>query len=212
MDGRESIYNYIKGNIDIETGRLKDGAGNLPDDEKIFKPGELRWVAGGMDGGFGHHGSGGNDLKKGKKIANLLRSISKKGSTKSKIELYNILVEDSLIDCIDTALEMAIKSGLSIEPFLHDFAQFLTTKSPDRGPVKFGIALLGLIRDPQDLDVIKTLGKHEEFTLYSAVAITSSLENPDIELFKLAQSVDGWGRSNWSKDSHKQAIHQSRHG
>ena len=69
-----------------------------------------------------------------------------------------------------------------------------STEAPDRGPVKFGIVLLGLIGDDADLDIIKLLGKNEEFTLYASVAISNILEDPDMELWELAKYVDGWGK------------------
>ena len=74
------------------------------------------------------------------------------------------------------------------------FARSLATTAPDRGPVKLAIALLGVIRNRGDVEIVADLGRHEEFTLYSAVALTNALPHPDDELFELAQSVFGWGR------------------
>lgn len=188
-----SIYQHISDNLDSQSGRLKESAYKLPDDERRFKPTDLRWVAGGMDGAFGHH-SGGQDLEQADEIANLLHNFAKSGSRNSEQRIYNILLNDSLVGYIDTALEKAVELGISPEPYLHGFANLLTTRSPDRGPVKFGIAILGLIRDPADLAIIKLLGKHEEFTLFSAVAISNLAKNPEVELFELAKTVDGWGK------------------
>jgi hypothetical protein len=80
---------------------------------------------------------------------------------------------------------------------LHQLALWLAEKSPDRGPVKFAIALFGVIPGSDNNDLLLTLGKHEEFTLYVAVAL-SNREGDQAEgkLFELAKSVDGWGRIN----------------
>ena len=57
------------------------------------------------------------------------------------------------------------------EPELHELARRLATESPDRGPVKFGIAMLGSMGDERDLDIVRTLALHDEFGLYAAEAI-----------------------------------------
>ena len=103
-------------------------------------------------------------------------------------------MDDNLLGFIDPALGEIANSGISTEPYLHDFAMFLAKGAPDRGPVKFAIALLGIMRYESDKEVISVLGRHEEFTLYSAVALSNLLPNPDLELWDLAKMVDGWGR------------------
>ena len=188
-----SIFGYMESNLDKE-GKLTVKGNRLPDEERRYKDEKFRWVSGGMDGAFGHHGGGGNSEKDAKNVADLVKSISQKNTQSKKVELYNILLKDNLMDFVDPALEKIGASCVSIEPHLHEYAKWLAFQSPDRGPVKFGIALLGLIRDKNDMDKIITLGKHEEFTLFSAVALTNTYENPEQKLWKLAKFVDGWGK------------------
>ncbi len=188
-----SIFEHVISNLDNQ-GKLTEKGNNLPDEERRYKDEKLRWVAGGMDGAFGHHGGGGNAEKVATNVADLVKSISQNNSQTKKVELYNLLLKDNLIDFVDPALERVVASNVSIEPYLHDYAKWLAFQSPDRGPVKFGIALLGLIRDTNDMDRILTLGKHEEFTLFSVVALTNTYDNPELELWDLAKFVDGWGK------------------
>jgi hypothetical protein len=54
-------------------------------------------------------------------------------------------------------------------------------EAPDREPVKFGIAILGLFRQPADEELFQALGRHDEFTLFCAVALTNSSEDHDEE-------------------------------
>ncbi len=185
------IYEHIKNNID-PTGKLSDAGDKLPDDSRRFKEGDLRWVSGGMDGTFGHHGGG--NRKAVNKIAKLTKKISENGRRKDKIEIYNLLIEDNLMDFIDPTLEKIVNLNVHSEPHLHNWAKWLAFESPDRGAVKFGIALLGLIRDKEDLEKLLILGKHEEFTLFVAVAISNTLENAETYLWELAKYVDGWGK------------------
>ena len=188
-----SIFIYVKNNINPQ-GKLGEAAGKLPDDDRRFKPGELRWTAGGIDGAFGHHAGGGKNEQTAAKIAGLVNDIARGGSLKKKSAIYNLLLEDTLLDYIDPTLDKIIQLQPPINPYLHAFGRWLVRESPDRGPLKFGIALLGLIRDDSDLDDIVLIAKHDEFTLYSAVAVTNMLESPEKILWGMAKSVEGWGR------------------
>lgn len=192
-NNRPSIFGHIQSNLE-SSGRLVASAYNLPDEEVRYKNESLRWVAGGMDGTFGHHGNPGGNEKVAQKVASLIKAISKRNELANKLALYNMLSEDNIMDFIDPAMEKIIAAEPPVYPHLHNYARWLAFESPDRGPVKFGIALLGLVRDNSDVDKIITLGKHEEFTLFAAVAITNSLENSEQVLWELAKCVDGWGR------------------
>lgn len=188
-----SVFEHIQSHLDPR-GKLSEAGYSLPDEERRYKDEKLRWAPGALDGAFGHHGGSGNVERAAKKVAAFIKSISRRNALSHKIELYNILLRDNLLDFIDPALEKIVASGVPIDPYLHDYARWLSFKSPDRGPVKFGIALLGVIRDKNDIDKITILGKHEEFTLFAAVAIANTIENPEKELWELAQCVEGWGR------------------
>lgn len=188
-----SIFTHIKNNIN-PGGKLAETARKLPDDDRRFKPGELRWTAGGIDGAFSHHAGPGKNEQTAAKIASLVNDVARKGSLKKKAAVYNLLLEDTLLDYLDLTLEKIIQLQPPIKPYLHAFARWLVRESPDRGPLKFGIALLGIIRDDSDLDDIVLIAKHEEFTLYSAVAVSNMLESPEKVLWEMAKSVEGWGR------------------
>ena len=77
---------------------------------------------------------------------------------------------------------------------LYELARSFVTESPDREPVKFGIAILGLFRHQADEELFLTLGRHDEFTLFCAVALANAAENSEELLWALARNVDGWGR------------------
>ena len=80
---------------------------------------------------------------------------------------------------------------------LHALAYWLATESPDRGAVKVAVALLGLLTPACNTDLLTTLGLHEEFTLYAAVALANSLpeaQEREAAWWSLAKRVNGWGR------------------
>ena len=188
-----SIFGHIQSNLDSE-GKLTEAGYNLPDEIRRKGDEKLRWAPGAKDGIIAQNDSDRDLEMDAKKVVELIKKISAKNALSEKVELYNILLKDNLIGFVDYALAEIVASHVFIDPYLHEYAKWLAFKSPDRGPVKFGIALLGLFGDQMDIDNIFILGKHEEFTLFSAVAIINIGENPEKRLWDLAQYVEGWGR------------------
>ncbi len=54
--------------------------------------------------------------------------------------------------------------------------------------------MIGLFPANDARELLLALGRHEEFTLYSAVALLSSEDDPERRLYELARHVSGWGR------------------
>src|SRR5262245_54058838 len=85
------------------------------------------------------------------------------------------------------------RSGTIDQRCTRTFALTFTREAPDREPVKIAVALIGFVRDPQDRALVRTLGRHDELTLYAVVA-AAKLGEPDRDVFEIARHVDGWGR------------------
>jgi hypothetical protein len=191
---RPSIYEHIKSHIVAGETGLSDGGDDLPDDAEVFDEGGLRWVSGGMDGAFGHHGGGDYGQDAAKEVFGLVTSVLKNCTRESVRKLYEAFKEGSAIDLVDPLLELTIGEEDIDANRLHDLAIWLASKAPDREPVKVALAFLGVLQGSDDRETILTLARHEEFTLYASVAITNREENPDRTLWEIAKNVDGWGR------------------
>ncbi len=189
-----SIYRHILDNLDPETGLLKPTGISLPDEERRYANTKLRWVAGARDGTFGYHGNVNNYATTAHNVATHTIQVAESNGQQEKVMLYNLLVADDLLGYIDTAISEITQADISLYPYIHDFALSFAKNAPDRGPVKFAIALLGIIGDQIDKDIVSTLGLHEEFTLYTAVALSNMLADPEPDLWILAQKVQGWGK------------------
>jgi hypothetical protein len=189
-EGRPSLYQHVASRIDPETGRLPQSAERLPDEEDGAK---IRWAAGAIDGVMGHHaGSADEELRTkqlGKAIGDLLGA-----ATASNLAHVHRLSKDSLLGIIDHLTE-ALPGDERVDPDrLHQLGRLLALEAPDRETVKLGVALMGLIQGPDDSEIFATLGVHEEFTLFCAVALTRQNAEPEERLWELARRVDGWGR------------------
>ncbi len=197
---RPSIHGFIESQI--RDGRIggSDNDVELPDEAMIRDAQSLGWVAGGQDGVFAHHGSGGIEEKSAAAVFDALSAALSKATESNLRALYDLLCEDDLIGYIDPLIERIHQTSPSPDTLppdrLHSLARWLALNAPDRGPVKFAVAMLGLVEveSEEDRALLQTLGQHEEFTLYVAVAIRNRSEDWERDLFELAKQVTGWGR------------------
>ena len=111
-------------------------------------------------------------------------------------KLYAALMQEGAIYTVDGLSQMVRDTGGMAPQKFRTLFRWMATKAPDREPVKIAIAMLGLLEGAEDRALFLTLGRHEEFALYVAVALQNTLENPDRDLWNIAQKLEGWGRIN----------------
>ncbi|HEX6276428.1 MAG TPA: HEAT repeat domain-containing protein [Polyangiaceae bacterium] len=191
-EARVSIYEHVRAHVVAGVRGLTEGGERLPDERE---DGELGFVAGGLDGAFGRHGGGGSNRSAAKLLHRLLRVVLDDASANKLEKLYDQLLEQQSFEVVDPLLERIVERRDLDTARLQALAVWLATRSPDREPVKFAIALLGTLSSREHQPLVSLLGRHEEFTLFAAVAL-SNLGGDEAEeaLFELARNVDGWGR------------------
>ncbi|KZE73712.1 limonene hydroxylase [Paenibacillus elgii] len=189
--GKPSIYEYIVSALD-DQGRFNDAG--LPDDDEYWAGHSVRWVAGGMDGTFSHHAGGQADAAKVQALVQLLVKQSRNPGSKTRRATYLKLMQEDVLSIIDPLLESLRQHPGVVISNLYQEAEWFARSGAHRNVVKLGIALLGQFETEKHRELVVTLGKHDEFTLYSAVAIRGSLDNANETLFELAKAVDGWGK------------------
>jgi hypothetical protein len=172
--------------------KLPDIAQTLPDESSDDT--KIKWVAGAIDGVSNHHGAS-SEQTCVEEILTLLTKISVQPNKHDIEKLYNLINTEGTLSFIDD-LNNAIPEIDIDSDKLYEFTYWLATNSLDREIIKFSIAVLGCFTSKQT-DLFLLLGMHEEFTLYSAVALQKTLSSPEgVEnvLVTLAKKVDGWGR------------------
>jgi len=186
-EGKTSIYDHIR-----QQGDTVDGS--LPDDEEFWAGSRMRWVAGGLDGALGHHAAPAGASEDVRELIRLLVKLTRKPGTLKRKAVYEQLMKLDIGGSIDAVLEEIRQApGIEPEPLFYE-AKWFAECGAHRNVVKFGMAVLGLFRNEAVKDLLLTLGRHEEFTLYAAVAIMNGMENSNDVLFELAQTVHGWGK------------------
>ncbi|WP_157760995.1 hypothetical protein [Chitinophaga caeni] len=192
---RPAIFEILKANLDENDQPIVQEL-PLPDEDRIHiaDGNQLQWAAGARDGVLTFHANPAEITQKAVQIAELVKAIADNNGLDDRIALYGILMKDDVLHYLDTTIEHILNLSVKVRPYLHAFARWLAFHAPDRGAVKFGMALLGLIRDKEDMENICILGAHDEFTLFAVVAIVQMSDNPEGTLWRLGKKVHGWGR------------------
>src|SRR5882757_3872902 len=196
---RQSIYEFLD-TIPIDQALPRD-AQTLPDEDVFCEDAmtgggqrKLRWAAGALDGVSGHHVGSSREKDSAKAIFDAIAAVCHAPTHSQLKNLYAALLEGRALQSVDVLLPRIANSA--IDP-AHVFAlaQWLTTKSPDRGPLKFGIAFSGLFT-ASPVAPLLSLARHDEFTLYAVVALSKIVgeSERDITLWRIARLVHGWGR------------------
>jgi hypothetical protein len=193
-DQHPSILEFVRSHIDPGKPGVSEDGYTLPDEERIATGSKFRWAAGAMDGVTTHHMGTGDNEETVRRTVELVLAYSRQPTASHKAGVYQHVITAHVVSIIDPVIEALVNEQGIGHDRLYELARSFVTEAPDREPVKFGIAILGLFRQAADQNLFQTLGRHDEFTLFCAVAITNSSESHDEALWTLARNVTGWGR------------------
>lgn len=191
---RPSLYRHILAHLRPDEPGLAPGGEALPDQGLVEEGQPIRWAPGALDGVFGHHTEAGEPEETAQEVLDALRAFTRKASAERAAALYDLLAGSTAIVYVDHLLSAVLADERLPQDRLRETARWIAAGGPDREAVKIAIALLGLFRDTGDHDLLLVLGRHEELTLYTAVALGNSVEQPARILWDLARQVNGWGR------------------
>jgi hypothetical protein len=165
-----------------------DGEVELRDDKD---PEEIRWAPGAIDALLGRPSS--TKSTSARTVITALGALVRRPSDAAYRHFYDIILRDDAISIVDEML-----SVLSTQTMPRDkvaaVARHIARKSPDVNAVKCVLALLGVVGDVEDRELILTLGRFEELTIFAAVALQNLLGDAEDGIWSLAKSVRGWGR------------------
>lgn len=191
---RPSLYEHIRRHLQPDGTGLAPEGETLPDEEEKDDS-EVRWSAGSLDGTMGHHFGVGEEPENVGPVFTALRSVLDRAETARFRDLYEQLRQAQAVGIADPLLEVIQENQASLPlDRLRTLVRWLATQAPDREPVKVGMAILGLFGVKEDRALFLTLGRHEELTLFAAVALANLREAPEEALWELASGVTGWGR------------------
>jgi hypothetical protein len=187
-----SLYQFLLAHIDATTGRLAAEGERLPDDKD--EGNAIRWAPGALDGVATHHMGAGEETLRVKQIVNALQDLVTRAGEDGLSHLFSLVTREAVLGVMDEVVEQVRKNPRLRAERVHAVGLLLATEAPARDAVKFGAALLGTVQGPDDSELLTTLGLHDEFTLFAAVAIANQSDDAELALWDLAKRVDGWGR------------------
>jgi hypothetical protein len=173
---------------------LVEDADYLPDEPDLDD--QIRFASGAKDGIFGHHVGASAPNRRAKQLTKSLIALLERSTRKNVEHFYQLATREPILEVADLFVEEVLGASHRFDPdrFVA-VARCLALSAADREAVKLGIVMLGLVTcdDSEDRESLLTLGTHDEFTLYVAVAL-SRRGASELTLLELAKKVEGWGR------------------
>ncbi len=173
-----SIFEHIDAHVQPGVPGLAEGGHQLPDDEEIVAaPGDPADVEDAVE-----------------RIYAALVTLAAKPNSGRHRRVCELFREGDVRGRID-----ALRDRLSADPPAHADRLYpelheIFLRSGYRDEVKYAMALMAGFGRREDADLFRVVGRHEEFTLYAAVALATVSDDPLGDWLDLLPHVAGWGR------------------
>ena len=172
-----------------------DGQSELKTDDDAEARDGLRFAPGAIDGLATHHQR--LEMPDGKHavdaVVDSFKRLVRSDEDAARRAFYRSLLAPIGPEDVDQILERIAARGFD-RAALRDRARWLLEVSAHAAPAKVGLAILGISGRAEDTDLLMLFARHDEFTLYSAVAASNLLPDPVDVWWKMAQNVHGWGK------------------
>ena len=188
-EGRRPLFHHVQQHV-VPSG-LSPGVDPLPDEE--LDSSKVHWAPGALDGVAGRHFSTEERPDLVNELAAAITSWSRRPVDHRLVAVYTLTQDDGFVGVVDDLCGILMKKASYVGGYA-TLGRWLMRNAAHRGPVKLGVALVGLAGDASDRPMLHLLGRHEEFTLFVAVALGRISEDWVLELWELAKHVHGWGR------------------
>src|SRR5262245_40823612 len=183
-----SILSVLRSCPPAEVG----GTCPLPDDEPEADN-VLQFAPGALDGIATHH-MGTPDENPAVATVDALAKLVRANTDAARTRLYRLYLETTLAPHADAVVEEIVRRQSFTREAVRPHARWLLQNAAHREPFKLGILLLGLSGTPEDLDDLRNAARHDEFTLFAAVAVGNLLGDPVDTWWEMARGVHGWGK------------------
>lgn len=181
-----SIYLHIRDNPNNS---------DLPDEKR--ETNKIRFAPGAWDGVMSHHmGSGGPQKlsDRADKVEQALENLLRHSTNENLKALYEAVTSEQMYPLADELMKRAAERVPRVQNEVAAIGRYFAVGADHREATKFGIILLAVAGDKSDIKTLETLARHDEFTLFAAVASTRLVDDPEQCMWRLAQNVHGWGR------------------
>jgi hypothetical protein len=189
-----SIFEHIDAHVRPDVPGLTKGGERLPD-EAEFSEGGVSFVPGELEGILRGPGDPEEVGAAVDRIYDALAALAAEPGAETRAHLRATFREGHVRARMDALRDRLNAAPPARTELLYPELRELFLRSGHRDEVKYSMALLGGFRRPEDADLFRIVGRHEEFTLYAAVALASVTDDPVDEWLGMLVHVKGWGRT-----------------
>jgi hypothetical protein len=158
-----------------------------PDDGRT-----IRWSAGALDGVLSRHGESAREPARSAELAALIEHAAT-GDEQARGTLYEAARADGIVFALDEALDAVARSDVG-EDRVAVLGRSLLREAQHREPLKLAVALVGRTGDRDDVPLLETVARHDEFSLVAGVALANLLDDPVTAWWRVACLAAGWGK------------------
>jgi len=192
IGGRKpSIYEHIRAHLE-ESGLRQEGL-SLPDEEDVAPASGLRFAPGAFERIMGS-GLDEEDEAVAARLHAALVELADRPTRRARTRALATLRSAPPRAHVDILLEKLQTSPPEALDRLYAEVRKIALGSTQRDEVKYALAILGGFGQEEDADLFRTFARHDEFTLYAAVALANTVDDPIDEWLELCPHVQGWGR------------------
>lgn len=127
-------------------------------------------------------------------IADTLRHLVDCPGEEAWTKLCTLAGEEQVVRYADALGSELARLGDLTAVRVAPHARRLVRESANGEALKLGILLVGLYGEASDLEMLLTLGRHEEFTLFTALAVARLVADPLPVWWRMARGLQGWGK------------------
>jgi hypothetical protein len=200
---RPSIYEHVRAHINPSGPGLLVGGEELPDDADFQSGGvAIPWAPGAREGTLYRYADAGDEADSFEQVAAIhaaLVALADRPAARRRSRLRRLFREAEPRAILDDLLERLAAYPPRDVDRAHDEMRSLLLRSGNRNEVKFAIALTSIFGRPDDAELFRTIARHEEFTLYGAVALARLSGDPTQEWLALLDVVSEWGKTEVSE-------------
>lgn len=124
----------------------------------------------------------------------LMRLLTMRGNEQARNALYEMASATSITSRFDVILHELRRQAWWHPEAMRNHARWFVAHACHKEPLRLGIALLGLSGDEADLPLLRTLARHDEFTIAAVNAVAQVAESPVDEWWHMACQATGWGK------------------
>jgi hypothetical protein len=193
-----SIYEHVRQHLRTDGPGLLEGGEELPDEHLASEENGLRWAPGALEGAFSRYAAEPEEEDIRARVDELHRAVVRladQPGARQRARLRRLLREDDVRSVIDQLLQRLTEFPPRDQDRLYEELKRLLLESGRRSEVKLALAVVGAFGNPDDAKIFRTLARHEEFTLYGAIALANTVEDTTSEWLDLLRHVDGWGKT-----------------